>query len=149
MVKKNTGSTVAGELSILLADTYALALKTQNYHWNVTGAEFYSLHLLFETQYESLHKAADELAERIRALGTYAPGGFSEFSILSSVSDAKNNITAKAMLKDLLDSHLLIVKQAKKVIALADKHADSATVDLVVGRIEDHEKQAWMLKSSV
>ena len=149
MAKKNTAVTVTGELSILLADTYALALKTQNYHWNVTGPEFYSLHKLFEGQYESLHDAADELAERVRALGAHAPGGFAEFAALTHIADAKKGLSAKSMIKDLLDSHHQVIKQANKLIALADKEGDQGTVDMVVGRIEAHDKDAWMLHSSL
>ncbi len=140
---------VAGELAILLADTYALALKTQNYHWNVTGAEFYSLHKLFEGQYESLHDAADEIAERIRALGAYAPGGFAEFAKITNISDAKEGASSKEMLQDLAKSHAAIVSQAKKVLETAESAGDDATIDMVVGRIEEHDKQAWMLNSSL
>jgi starvation-inducible DNA-binding protein len=149
MAKSKSVNNVSGELSILLADTYALALKTQNYHWNVTGPEFYSLHKLFEEQYESLHDAADELAERIRALGVYAPGGFAEFAQLTNISDAKKGSTAKTMLQDLAKSHAAVVKQANKVIKAAESVGDSSTIDMVVGRIEDHDKQAWMLNSSL
>ncbi len=149
MAKSKSVNNVTGELSVLLADTYALALKTQNYHWNVTGAEFYSLHKLFEGQYESLHDAADELAERIRALGAYAPGGFAEFAKLTNIADAKKGANAKAMLQDLAKSHAAVVKQANKVIKAAESAGDSSTIDMVVGRIEEHDKQAWMLNSSL
>lgn len=148
MAKKESGN-VTAELSVLLADTYTLALKTQNYHWNVTGPEFYSLHKLFEEQYESLHEAADVLAERIRALGVYSPGSFSEFTRLTNITEAQKGINSKAMLQDLVKSHELVVKQAKEVIAAGEAAGDDATVDIVVGRIEEHDKQAWMLNSSL
>jgi starvation-inducible DNA-binding protein len=140
---------VIHQLSVLLANTYALALKTQNYHWNVTGSEFYSLHKLFETQYVSLHNAVDTLAERIRALGSPAPGSFSEFLKLTSITEAKKNIPAKTMLGDLLKSNEAIVKQAYTVIQYCESVEDNATLDMVVGRIEEHQKQAWMLRSSL
>jgi starvation-inducible DNA-binding protein len=148
-MSKNQSTNIVEELSILLADTYSLALKTQNYHWNVTCAEFYSLHKLFEDQYESLHSASDELAERIRALGAYAVGGFGEFAKLTNISDAKPGISSKEMLKDLAKSHETAVRQARKVIEAAEAAGDNATVDIVVGRIEEHDKQAWMLNSSL
>ncbi|MCE3232400.1 MAG: Ferritin Dps family protein [Rickettsiaceae bacterium] len=147
MAKTNLNN-VAGELSILLADTYALALKTQNYHWNVTGMEFYSLHKLFEEQYEALHNAADELAERIRALGSFSPGSFGEFSKLTNIPEPKKNANSKAMLEDLIKSHETLVKQAKKVIDVSEKADDSSTADIVIGRIEEHQKIIWMLNSS-
>ncbi len=137
------------ELSVLLADTYALALKTQNYHWNVTGSEFYSLHKLFEEQYEALHDAADILAERIRALNSFAPGSFSEFSKMTTIPEAKKNINSKAMLEDLVQSNLYAIKQCKKAIRVADNAEDDATVDMVTARLEEHEKYVWMLRSSI
>lgn len=147
MTKTSTNNVVP-QLSILLADTYALALKTQNYHWNVTGIEFYSLHKMFEGQYEELHDAADELAERIRALGSYAPGSFSEFAKLTNVPEAKKSPNAKAMLEDLLASHEITVAQANKVIDASEKVGDASTSDIVIGRIEEHQKTMWMLRSS-
>jgi starvation-inducible DNA-binding protein len=148
MAKKKLENVIV-ELSILLADTYVLALKTQNYHWNVTGTEFYSLHNLFEGQYESLYNAADELAERIRALGSYAPGGLTEFSRLTNISDAKKGTTSKTIVQDLAKSHETVVKQAKKVLAAAESVGDDSTIDMVVGRVEEHDKQVWMLNSSL
>jgi len=148
-MSKKHSENVTEELSILLADTYALALKTQNYHWNVAGPDFYSLHKLFEGQYESLHDAADELAERIRALDNYAPGSFAEFAKLTNISEAKKGLSSKEMLKDLAKSHEAVVKQAKKVIEASESAGDPTTVDIVVGRIEEHDKQAWMLNSSL
>lgn len=147
--KPSSNNNLVQQLCVLLADTYALALKTQNYHWNVTGVEFYSLHKLFEEQYEALHEAADVLAERIRALNAYAPGSFSEFSKLTCVTEAKKNLNSKAMLEDLIESNIAVVVQGKKTIEACEKANDDATMDIVVTRLEDHEKYAWMLRSSI
>lgn len=136
-------------LTELLANTYALGLKTQNYHWNVVGSDFYGLHTLFESQYQSLYEAADELAERLRVLGEYAPGSFSEFAKLTIIPEAKKGITANDMLMDLADSHQKIVGIAKKLVVAAQENRDDATVDMVIDRIEPHEKTIWILKSSL
>lgn len=147
--KPSSNNAVIQQLSILLADTYTLALKTQNYHWNVTGTEFYSLHKLFEEQYESLYDAVDVLAERIRALNSPAPGSFAEFSKLTSVIEAQKNLNSKALLQDLIQGNLTVILQCKKTIDAAEKANDDATIDMVVTRLEDHDKYVWMLQSSV
>jgi starvation-inducible DNA-binding protein len=149
MKQKQPLNNVASELSIFLANTYALALKTQNYHWNVKGSEFYSLHKLFEAQYESMHDAADQLAERIRMLGSYAPGGFAEFAKLTNITDAKRNASVREILQDLVASHEAVIKQANEVLVAANSAGDYATADMIVGRIEEHDKHAWMLTSSL
>lgn len=149
MSKEKPLKNLAGELSILLANTYSLALKTQNYHWNITGPGFYSLHKLFEGQYEALHVAADELAERIRAIGAYAPGSFTDFLELTNIADAIEDISSKEMLHDLVQSHEDLILHAKKVISIATAAEDSTTADIVIKRIEEHEKQMWMLDSSL
>jgi starvation-inducible DNA-binding protein len=143
-----TNSAVVEQLSVLLADTYALALKTQNYHWNVTGPEFYSLHKLFEGQYEALHNDVDLLAERIRALDGYAPGSFTEFSQLTNISNAKKGISSKEMLEDLVNSHESLIMQAQKTADTAEEEGDEGTLDIVVGKMEDRQKDVWMLRSS-
>lgn len=144
-----TKKSVAPALSALLADTYTLAIKTQNYHWNVTGREFYSLHKLFEEQYDALFDAADELAERLRALGGYAPGGLAEFAKLTTISDAKSGLSAEAMLKDLAKSHEQAAATTRTLIAASEAAGDHATNDMAVGRLEDHDKMRWMLTASV
>lgn len=137
-------------LKRLLADYAVLALKTQNYHWNVTGSNFSSLHGLFEQQYTDLAAAIDDIAERIRALGQQAPGSFSEFLKRTSLKEAgSGKLKAAAMIKDLHDDHLAVAKSMKKMILQAAAEGDDATADLLTGRVAVHEKNAWMLASSV
>lgn len=140
---------VAPALTALLADTYTLAIKTQNYHWNVTGNSFFSLHKLFEEQYDALFEAADELAERLRALGHHAPGGLSEFAKLTSMADAKTGLSAEAMLKDLAKSHEQAATTIRTLIAASETAGDDATNDMAIGRLEAHDKMRWMLTASV
>lgn len=138
---------VAEELSRLLAESYTLYLKTHNYHWNVTGPMFHSLHLLFETQYTELATAVDDVAERIRALGYKAPGSYAEFAKLSDVQDARGNPDAEAMLTELANDHRTVAERANKVMKLAGRHEDEGTAALASARIEVHEKAAWMLSA--
>ncbi len=138
---------VAEQLSRLLADSYTLYLKTHNYHWNVTGPMFTTLHTLFEQQYTELALAVDEIAERIRALGHRAPGSYSEFGRLSSVKEAQGVPKAEAMVEELAADQGLVAARAKQVIAAAEKAGDEASVDLAVQRTQVHEKNAWMLRS--
>ena len=138
---------VAEQLSRLLADSYTLYLKTHNYHWNVTGPMFTTLHTLFEQQYTELALAVDEIAERIRALGHRAPGSYSEFGSLSSVKEAQGVPKAVEMVEDLAADQARIAARAKQVIAAAEKAGDEASVDLAVQRTQVHEKNAWMLRS--
>ena len=147
MAKKTSSQTVVKELSVLLASSYTLYLKTQNFHWNVTGPMFTTLHTLFETQYTELALANDEIAERIRALGAFAPGSLAEFSKLSVVREAAGRSSAKEMIQTLAADQKAIAKVAHKVIDAADKASDQATADLGTRRIDIHEKNAWMLQS--
>jgi len=148
--KKQQLQKVADELIHLLADTYTLYLKTQNFHWNVTGPHFASLHVLFEEQYKELADATDIIAERIRALGCHAPASFAEFSKLSSLKEAPtSDVAAKDMLKQLLRDHEIIIKQLSHMIEKAEKAHDEGTLDLLTERIRVHEKTAWMLRSSI
>ncbi|MCC6161923.1 MAG: DNA starvation/stationary phase protection protein [Acidobacteria bacterium] len=147
MAKKSPHHAVINELSILLASTYTLYLKTQNYHWNVTGPMFTTLHTLFETQYTELALANDEIAERIRALDAFAPGSLAEFSTLSVVKEAKGRATAKQMIETLVSDQKALAKAAHKAIDAAEKAGDQATADLGTRRVEIHEKNAWMLRS--
>ena len=140
---------VTEALKKVLADTYSLQLKTQNYHWNVEGANFRGLHLLFEEQYNELFSAVDLIAERIRALGEKAPGSPSEFKKLSSISEGNNELDSNRMLKDLYESNQTVLTTIKKALATADKASDDSTVDLLTQRITTHDKAAWMLKSSL
>ena len=138
---------VAHGLSKLLADSYTLYLKTHNYHWNVTGKMFATLHNLFEEQYSELASAVDEIAERIRALGEFAPGSYSDYSELAQVKEAKGVPEALGMVQDLLESHETVARTARSVFSAAEKGNDEATIDLLTTRIQLHEKTAWMLRS--
>lgn len=147
---ERNGMAASAGLAGVLADTALLALKTQNYHWNVTGPDFFSLHGLFEAQYEELAEATDELAERIRALGFPAPGSFREFLTLGTVEEAKSGTTAAAdMVRDLADGHQAVVRTAKRALPSAEADDDQATADMLVARIAAHEKAAWMLESTL
>lgn len=139
---------IALGLSHFLADSYTLYLKTHNYHWNVTGPHFASLHVMFEEQYNELALAVDEIAERIRALGIKAPGSYKEFSKLTKINEADSKeITAKEMVQDLVKGHEAVVKTAREVFPLAEDANDQPTVDLLTRRMDLHEKTAWMLRS--
>lgn len=144
-----TNKPVTEALKRVLADNYALYLKTQNYHWNVEGRHFKSLHVMFEEQYTALFAANDELAERIRQLGEKAPGTFAEFSKLTSIKEGNSELDENQMVKDLYVSNQQIVTTLKKAIAAAEKADDNATADMLVARIQAHDKAAWMLKSSL
>ena len=138
---------VVEALSRLLADSYTLYLKTHNYHWNVTGPMFTTLHTLFETEYQELALAVDEIAERIRALGHPAPGTYTEFARLAAVKDADGVPKATDMLRQLEADQQTVVAGARQLFESAEKAGDQASADLGVRRIEIHEKNAWMLRS--
>jgi starvation-inducible DNA-binding protein len=140
---------ITAGLSALLADTYTLYLKTHNYHWNVTGPMFQGLHTLFETQYTELALAVDLIAERIRALGEYAPGSYKEFAKLTSIKEAEGHPTADEMIKDLVKGQEAIAKTARSIVPVADKASDEPTLDLLTQRMQIHEKNAWMLRSLI
>jgi starvation-inducible DNA-binding protein len=134
-------------LSCLLADTYTLYLKTHNYHWNVTGPQFNTLHQMFMTQYTELGLAVDEIAERIRALGSFAPGSYSAFAKLSTVREATGVPTAEEMVAELAADQATIVRTARSVFPHADAASDEPTADLLTQRMQVHEKAAWMLRA--
>lgn len=140
---------IAHGLSVLLADSYTLYLKTHNYHWNVTGPMFQTLHTLFETQYNELALAVDEIAERIRALGEFAPGSYKEYAKLTSIKEADGIPSAEEMIKDLVKGQEAIAKTARSIVPVADHAADEVTLDLLTQRMTVHEKTAWMLRSLV
>jgi len=145
---ENSRKEIAEGLSHVLADTYTLYVKTQNYHWNVEGPRFRALHLMFEEQYTDLQGAVDELAERIRALGEYAPGSFSRFGELSKVQQADGKPpAAEEMVSQLIADNVTVSKGIKAVISTATEAGDDATVDLLSGRLATHEKAAWMLRA--
>lgn len=134
-------------LSQLLADTYSIYIKTHNFHWNVSGPMFVTLHTLFEQQYTELAMAIDIIAERIRALGAFAPGSFKAFQELTSIPDMEDIPDALTMIALLLEDNETIIKTARSIIPLADKAYDTPTADLATARILVHEKTAWMLTS--
>jgi starvation-inducible DNA-binding protein len=140
---------IASGLSVLLADSYTLYLKTHNYHWNVTGPMFQTLHTLFETQYTELAVAVDDIAERIRALGEFAPGSYKEYAKLTSIKEAEGIPSAEEMIKDLVKGQEAIAKTARSIVPVADEAADEVTLDLLTQRMTVHEKTAWMLRSLV
>jgi starvation-inducible DNA-binding protein len=146
-ISENDRKAVAAELSQLLADTYTLYLKSHNYHWNVTGPMFQTLHLMFEGHYTEMWAAVDIVAERIRSLGEPAPGTYAEFSKMSSIDERVGVPEALDMVRDLVDGHEAVIRTARGLVTTAESAGDPATADLATQRIEIHEKTAWMLRS--
>jgi starvation-inducible DNA-binding protein len=147
-ISEKDRSAIAGGLSHLLADTYTLYLTTHNFHWNVTGPMFNTLHLMFMGQYTELWNAVDPIAERIRSLGHPAPGSYAQFSALASIKDVP--ITppkALEMVKILVSGHEAVARTARSIFPLADKAGDEPTADLLTQRLTVHEQTAWMLRS--
>ena len=142
-----TPTTLVQGLNQLLAETYVVYLKTQNFHWNVTGPMFYSYHLLFESQYKELAGAVDELAERIRALGSFAPGSFVAYEKLSKIKEETNLPKALHMISLLRDNNKMVIETIKKILPLAEAADDEGTADLLIKRLGIHEKSVWMLES--
>lgn len=138
---------IAQGLSSLLADTYTLYLKTHNFHWNVTGPMFQTLHLMFETQYTELALAVDVIAERIRSLGFPAPGTYRQYAALSSIKEEEGIPKAQDMIRLLVEGQEAVVRTARSLYPAAETCADEATADLLTQRIQLHEKTAWMLRS--
>jgi len=138
---------VAHALSRLLADTYGLYLKTHNFHWNVEGPMFNTLHQMFMVQYTELWNALDEIAERIRSLGYPAPGSYKAFARLSSIEDAEGVPEAMAMVRELVKGHEAVARTARAAFAPAEKAGDESSADLLTQRLQVHEKTAWMLRS--
>jgi starvation-inducible DNA-binding protein len=146
-IAKKDREHVAQQLSQLLADTYSLYLKTHSFHWNITGPQFNSLHTMFETQYNELWLAADEVAERIRTLDVFAPGSYSQFGKLTSIKEESGVPEWKDMVGQLVEGHEIAAHTARQTIKAADEAGDEGTADLVTGRLKEHEKTAWMLRS--
>lgn len=138
---------VAEGLSRMLADTYTLYLKTHNFHWNVTGPMFQTLHTMFMTQYTETWNAVDLLAERIRALGFNAPGTYKEFAALTCIKDSEGVPNAREMVVQLVAGQEAVVRTAREILPIAEKAGDQPSVDLLSARMEVHEKNAWMLRS--
>jgi starvation-inducible DNA-binding protein len=146
-ISKENRERVAKGLAKVLAESYVLYLKTHNFHWNVTGANFVTLHALFEEQYQALAVAVDDIAERIRALGFPAPGSYSQFSELSSIRDETGVPSTREMLEQLLQGHETIILTARAMFTKTNEAGDAVTEGLLVDRLEAHEKTAWMLRS--
>jgi starvation-inducible DNA-binding protein len=146
--EKDRDAIISG-LSALLADTYSVYLKTHNFHWNVTGPMFVTLHTLFETQYTELALAVDEIAERIRALDAFAPGSFKAFQVLTCIPEMEDIPDAETMVALLVEDNEAIVRTARALIPIAESAHDTPTADLATSRIQIHEKTAWMLRSLI
>lgn len=138
---------VADVLKVVLADTYCLYLKTQNFHWNVVGPSFSMLHALFEEQYSSLAEAVDEIAERIRSLGQASPGSFKAFSELKTLEEAQTGLDAMGMLSALSADHQALIASLNQAITTASDCKDEATADMLIQRLAYHQKQVWMIES--
>ncbi len=138
---------IAKGVSKFMADTYTLYLQTHNFHWNVTGPMFQTLHLMFEAHYNELWTAIDVIAERIRALGQLAPATYSEFAELTSIKEKKGSIKAEEMVRTLVEGHEAVIRTARKIFPAAEKAQDQVTMDLLTQRMQIHEKTAWMLRS--
>jgi starvation-inducible DNA-binding protein len=146
-ISKKEREKIAAGLSRLLADSFTLYLKTHNFHWNVTGPMFNTLHVMFMDQYTELWNALDLIAERIRALGVAAPGSFAEFSRLTVIAESEGPVNATEMIKQLVAGQEAVTKTARSIFAVVDKAGDEPTADLLTQRMQIHEKNAWMLRS--
>lgn len=146
-IAKEDRKAIADGLSGLLADTYTLYLKTHNYHWNVTGPMFNTLHEMFMTQYTEMATAVDEIAERIRALGFAAPGSYKAYARLAKVEEEEDTPAAEEMIRRLVKGQEQVVRTARAVFPAVGSAGDEATADLLTQRLQLHEKNAWMLRS--
>ena len=146
-ISQSDRKAIAEGLSRMLADTYTLYLKTHNFHWNVTGPMFNTLHLMFEQQYTELALAVDLIAERIRALGFPAPGSYAQYAKLSSIKEATGVPGAAQMIRQLVAGQEAVVRTARDIFPKVDKAHDEPTADLLTQRMQVHEKNAWMLRS--
>ena len=140
---------VSRELTKVLADAYAVYLKTHGYHWNVRGPEFFTYHNLLEQQYRDMWEALDDIAERIRALGEFAPQGYSTFANLTSIKDGDPEKDAQQMLEELMRDHETVIATARAAVEIGEAADDGASVDLLNARLAAHEQHAWMLRSSL
>ncbi|MDJ0779587.1 MAG: Dps family protein [Gammaproteobacteria bacterium] len=148
-IKAEDRENIADGLSRLLADTYTLYLKTHNFHWNVTGPMFNTLHTMFEQQYTELATAVDEIAERIRALGVPAPGSYAQFSELTEIREERGAPSAEDMIAQLVEDQETVVRTARSIFPVVDAASDEPTADLLTQRMQVHEKTAWMLRSMI
>jgi starvation-inducible DNA-binding protein len=148
-LSKTERTGVARELTKVLADSYAVYLKTHGYHWNIRGPEFFALHTLLETQYREIWEALDTIAERIRALGEFAPQGYATFANLTAIKDGDPEKDAPAMLQELMTDHQTLIATLRAALKSADSDGDDVSVDLLTARLAAHEKAAWMLRSTL
>ena len=148
-ISANDRKKIAEGLSRFLADSFTLYLKTHNFHWNVTGPMFNTLHVMFMDQYTELWNALDLIAERIRTLGVQAPGTFHEFARLTVIKESEGKLTAEEMIRQLVAGQEAVVKTARGIFPLVDKVGDEPTADLLTQRMQIHEKNAWMLRSQL
>ncbi len=147
---QNARKSVAEALNATLADTYALYMKTHAYHWNVTGPQFHTLHIMFEEQYREMWTALDEIAERVRALGVFAPSSGKALAELAVIENADETPpAATAMIESLLDGHETLIRRAREGLSIAEEVGDAASADLFTVRIQTHEKTAWMLRALI
>jgi len=146
-ISEKDRANIAAALSHMLADSYTLYLMTHNFHWNVTGPQFNTLHQMFMTQYTEQWQALDDIAERIRALGHYAPGTYAQYAKLSSIAEPTTVPEATEMVKNLVKGNEAVAKTARKALEQAEKASDAPTADLLTQRLDVHEKNAWMLRS--
>lgn len=148
-INEQSRKEIADGLSRLLADTYTLYIKTHYFHWNVTGPMFHSLHIMFEEEYTELAAAVDMIAERIRALGMFAPGSYGQFTELTSIPETRDVPSAEDMVRLLVEGNEAVAKTARSVFPAAERGDDQSTMDLLTDRLRVHEKTAWMLRSIV
>ena len=147
-IDENARKSVAEALNATLADTYSLYMKTHAYHWNVTGPQFHTLHIMFEEHYREMWTALDEIAERVRALGVFAPTSGKQFADLSAIeNDESTPPSATQMVENLLSDHETLIKRARQGLSIAEEAGDAASADLLTVRIQTHEKTAWMLRA--
>lgn len=138
---------IVDSLSTVLADAYMLYLKTHNFHWNVTGPMFSSLHVMFEEQYTEQWTALDDIAERIRSLGHFAPATYKRYAELSSIKEEPEVLSAKDMIRQLVDGNEILTRTLRAGVKVADELDDFPTADMLTTRMDVHEKNAWMLRS--
>ncbi|AQR62819.1 DNA starvation/stationary phase protection protein [Brevundimonas sp. LM2] len=148
-LSKAERANVTQELSKVLADSFAVYMKTHGYHWNVRGPEFFTYHNLLEQQYRDIWDALDDIAERIRALGEFAPQSHSAFANLTSIKDGDPEKDASAMLSELMKDHETVIATCRTALTAADDDGDDVSVDLLTQRLAAHEKFAWMLRSTL
>ncbi|MDA0694687.1 MAG: DNA starvation/stationary phase protection protein [Proteobacteria bacterium] len=148
-IKQANREQIVAGLHVLLVNSYTLYLKTHNYHWDMTGPMFNTLHLMFEQQYTELAAAVDQIAERIRALGAFAPGSYTEYARLTSIPEDETVPDAETMIKNLVAGQETLARQARDVMATVGESRDEPTADLLTQRMQVHEKNAWMLRSLI